>query len=210
MSETDLKAPATRFIAVVGGSGSGKSWLADRIRAAYGDSAGHLSLDDFYRDLGHLKPEQRAVVNFDDPAAIDWDSLRKVMLALESGSDAELPAYDFATHTRKPEGQPFPFRPVIVMEGLWLLHPEWLREKFTHSLFVDCPEELRLQRRIDRDVATRGRTEASVRKQFTNHVEPMHALFVQPQREWSGDVIDSPATEEAIKELLESWEIQRA
>ncbi|MDB6077186.1 MAG: uridine kinase [Akkermansiaceae bacterium] len=199
-----------RFIAVVGGSGSGKSWLADRIRAAYGAAAGHLSLDDFYRDLGHLTPEQRAVVNFDDPASIDWDALRAVMLALESGGAAGLPAYDFATHTRKPRGQPFPFRPVIVVEGLWLLHPEWLREKFTHSLFVDCPESLRLQRRIDRDVASRGRTEASVREQFAAHVEPMHALYVQPQREWSQDVIESPADEETITKLLESWEIGKA
>jgi uridine kinase len=194
-----------RFIAVVGGSGSGKSWLAARIRAAYGESAGHLSLDDFYRDLGHLTPEERAAVNFDDPAAIDWEALKEVMEALSRGEDAGLPSYDFATHTRRAEDQSFPFRPVVVMEGLWLLHPEWLREKFTHSLFVDCPEGLRLRRRIERDTISRGRTEASVREQFNAHVQPMHALYVEPQRDWAQHSIGSPASEEAIGKLLLDW-----
>ncbi len=89
-----------------------------------------------------------------------------------------------------------------MIEGLWLLHPEWLREKFSFSVFVDCPENERLQRRIERDVPTRGRTEQSVREQFSHHVKPMHDLFVEPQREWAMRCVDSPQTEMEHAELI--------
>jgi uridine kinase len=93
-------------------------------------------------------------------------------------------------------------RPVVVLEGLWLLHPEWLREKFALSVFVDCPEEIRLLRRMERDVIVRGRTEESVRKQFAEQVQPMHARFVEPQRERSMLCVSSPLLEEEQDELM--------
>jgi len=192
----------TRFLAVVGGSGSGKSWLAAEIRELLGDDAGHLSLDDFYRDLGHLPEEDREGVNFDDPAAIDWDSLRAVLECLERGEPARIPSYDFATHTRRPDSRTFGNTRLIMIEGLWLLHHGWLREKFALSVFVDCPEEERLRRRIERDVMARGRTEESVRQQFANHVQPMHAKFVEPQREWASRRVHSPMSDQEHAELI--------
>ena len=192
-----------RFIAVVGGSASGKSRLAADMRDWLGEEAGHISLDDFYQDLGHLTEEQRGLVNFDDPKAIDWDCLRLVMESLESGSLARLPVYDFTTHTRTSETKLLAGGPVILLEGLWLLHHDWLREKFDFSVFVDCPEEERLKRRIERDVKERGRTEESVRKQFAEHVQPMHAAFVEPQKEWAGRLVTSPMSEEELDSLLE-------
>ena len=192
----------SRFIAVVGGSGSGKSWLAAEIRERLGYEAGHLCLDDFYRDLGHLPEDERDGVNFDDPAAIDWEALCEVLECLERGQAARIPIYDFATHLRTPETRDFSHAPLIVLEGLWLLHHEWLREKFSLSVFVDCPEEERLRRRIERDVLERGRTEESVRRQFTDHVQPMHAKFVEPQREWASHAVSSPMPEDAHAELI--------
>ena len=192
----------TRLIAVVGGSGSGKTWLAAKLGEWLGEEAGHLCLDSFYRDLGHLPPEERCRANFDDPAAIDWDSLRVVLESLESGGPAQVPVYDFSNHVRKGGTRAMECRPIVVMEGLWLLHPEWLREKFSFSVFVDCPEDERLQRRIERDVLTRGRTEESVRAQFSSHVKPMHDLFVEPQREWAMRCVDSPQTEAEHDELI--------
>ncbi|MFK7851156.1 MAG: uridine kinase [Akkermansiaceae bacterium] len=185
-----------RFIAVVGGSGSGKTWLAAELAGWFGDEATHLCLDHFYRDLGHLPGSERERVNFDDPASIDWDALRMVLESLERGEVAQVPIYDFAEHVRKVETVELESRPFVVLEGLWLLYPEWLREKFDMSVFVECPKEVRLLRRVERDVSTRGRTEESVRKQFAEHVEPMHDRFVEPQRELAMMCVSSPLLEE--------------
>jgi uridine kinase len=130
-----------RLIAVVGGSGSGKSWLASWLGAELGGSAAHLCLDDFYQDLGHLPEHERDKVNFDDPAAIDWESLRAVIECLERGEPASLPMYDFTTHLRKPDTRDFGNPGLVVMEGLWL------REKISVSVFVECPED---ERQVER------------------------------------------------------------
>ncbi len=191
-----------RFIAVVGGSGSGKTWLAAELAGWFGDEAAHLCLDHFYRDLGHLPEPERERVNFDDPAAIDWDSLRIVVESFERGETAQVPVYDFAEHIRKEEMVELECRPFVVLEGLWLLHPEWLREKIDMSIFVDCPEDVRLQRRIERDVVMRGRTEESVRRQFAEHVQPMHSQFVEPQRLLAMRCVRSPLSKEEQEELL--------
>lgn len=193
-----------RLIAVVGGSGSGKTWLAADLAKRLGDDAVHLSLDHFYRDLGHLPVPDRERVNFDDPGAIDWDALRMVLESLERGEVARVPVYDFSEHVRKDETEGLASRPFIVLEGLWLLHPEWLREKIALSVFVDCPEEVRLQRRVERDVAARGRTEESVRRQFFDHVQPMHARFVEPQRGVAMRCVGSPIPEGELAGLLQA------
>jgi uridine kinase len=185
-----------RFIAVLGGSGSGKTWLAAELDEWFGEKATHLTLDHFYRDLGHLPKPERERVNFDDPAAIDWDALRMVLESLERGEVAQVPVYDFADHVRKDETVEVESRPYLVMDGLWLLHLEWLREKFAMTVFVDCPEDVRLLRRVERDMITRGRTEESVRKQFAEHVQPMHDRFVEPQRELAMLCVNSPLSED--------------
>lgn len=192
----------SRFIAVVGGSGSGKSYLAAEMEQWLGTHAAHLALDDFYRDLGHLPEGERDGVNFDDPAAIDWETLREVFECLERGESAHIPVYDFTTHTRMAETRHLAHAPLVVLEGLWLLHPEWLREKFALSVFVECPEEERLRRRIQRDVSMRGRTEESVRQQFANHVQPMHAMFVENQLEWATHRVHSPLSLEERTRLI--------
>lgn len=191
-----------RLIAVVGGSGSGKTWLAAELVGWLGDEAAHLCLDHFYRDLGHLPKPEREQVNFDDPASIDWEALRTVLNTLERGEMARVPVYDFADHVRKDETVELESRPLVVLEGLWLLHPEWLREKVAVSVFVDCPEEVRLLRRVERDVVTRERTEESVRRQFAEHVQPMHARFVEPQRDLAMRRVCSPLSKDEQDGLL--------
>ena len=191
-----------RFIAVTGGSGSGKSWLAAELREWLGNEAVHLSLDDFYHDLGHLPPAARAVVNFDDPAAIDWEALREVLERFESGAAARLPSYDFASHTRQPATRDVARARFIVLDGLWLLHHGWLRDKLALSVFVDCPEAERLRRRVERDTQTRGRSADSVRRQFAEHVQPMHELFVEPQRQWATHCVESPLSPSAQAALF--------
>lgn len=206
---TSQAAPAPfRLIGVVGGSGSGKSWLAASLREWLGQDAGHLSLDDFYQDLGHLPESERGLVNFDDPAAIDWEALRCVIESLERGEAAQVPIYDFVTHTRLPLARKLDFTPVLVLEGLWLLHPEWLRERYALSVFVDCPEDERLRRRIERDVRERGRSAESVNEQFVTHVKPMHDQFVEPQAKWAMRRVHSPLSAEEHDDLAAACQAQ--
>lgn len=202
MNPTEPSIHSSRLIAIVGGSGSGKSWLAVRLQAALGRDSCLLSLDDFYRDLGHLPPAERDGVNFDDPGAIDWDAVRAVMDRLVAGGPVRIPSYDFVTHTRSPvEREHLPVR-FVLMEGLWLLHHPWLRDRFDLSVFVECPDAERMRRRIERDVLARGRTEESVRQQYLNHVRPMHDRFVEPQRETAMHVVGSPLADAGFDELL--------
>ena len=185
-----MKAPL--HVAVVGGSGSGKTWLAESLTDALAPRAARISLDDFYRDLSALPPAQRDLVNFDDPAAIDWDSLRAVMDNMAAGGAVDLPVYDFATHTRQAVSRRFAPVPLVIWDGLWLLHPEWLRRRFATSIFVECSPELRFARRSERDLRERGRSLESVRRQFYEQVEPMHEQFVEPQKSTARRVLSSP------------------
>lgn len=194
----------TLQVAVVGASGSGKTWLARKIAAALAPDVVHLSLDSFYRDLSKLAPQERDRVNFDDPAAIDWECFRQVLDTLARRGTAQVPIYDFATHTRRSSWQAVPARGVIVWDGLWLLHEPWLRERFGMSVFVDCPPAERLARRIERDVLERGRRPESVRRQFEEQVEPMRKRFVEPQRGWATFCVSSPISEAGFAELLTS------
>ena len=172
---------ASRFIVIAGGSGSGKTELARRLQRTLGARAALLTLDHFYRDLGHLPAEHRELTNFDDPASIDWHAVNEVMTSLSAGMPAAIPQYDFTSHTRLLETDQLDPAPLVILEGLWpLTHPS-IRNSAAVSVFIDCPADLRLARRIARDTAQRGRSEESVRRQFIEHVEPMHEIHVQPQ-----------------------------
>ena len=189
-------------IAVVGGSGSGKTWLAEKLAAALAPRAARLSLDDFYRDRSPLPAAERAAVNFDDPAAIDWEKFRAVISAMLLGEKMALPVYDFATHTRQTAPRSFSPPPVVVWDGLWLLHHGWLREKFALSIFVDCGAAERFRRRSERDVRERGRSLESVRCQFFEHVQPMHERYVEPQRHHAQQIMTSPFAEAQFDVLV--------
>jgi uridine kinase len=173
------------LVAIVGGSGSGKSWLAERLERALGGQAARLSLDDFYLDRSHLSAERRARLNFDHPRAVDWAGLERVLHRLMKGKPARVPCYDFATHCRRSATRVLQPKPLILVEGLWLLRRPSLRRLFHLSLFLECPTRTRLARRLARDRRARGRTRASVQEQFWATVEPMHRQFVAPQARWA-------------------------
>jgi uridine kinase len=179
-------------VAVVGGSGSGKTWLAEKLAAALAPRAARLSLDDFYFDLSMLPVAERERVNFDDPAAIDWEKFRASIGAMRASENLELPVYDFATHTRKSLPRNFLPPSLVVWDGLWLLHHDWLCKIFALTIFVDCAADERFRRRSERDVRERGRSFESVRCQFFEHVQPMHEKFVEPQRQKAQQIVVSP------------------
>jgi uridine kinase len=190
----------SRFVAIVGGSGSGKSWVADRLADRLKGLAGRLSLDDFYRDLRGAPAEAVARVNFDHPEAIDWDLFHAVLDDLEAGRRSTRPQYDFATHSRTGSGAVCEPLPLVLVDGLWLLSDR-TTGRFARSVFLDCPPALRLKRRLERDQRERGRSEESVRRQFSIEVTPMHEAHVEPQKAAADITLVSPPAEDALEAL---------
>jgi uridine kinase len=191
-----------KLIALVGGSGAGKSWLSDRLRQELGDEATALSLDDFYRDRSQLKQSERARINFDHPEAIDWPLFESVLRDLRDGVTVLAARYSFVSHTRLTEWEQISPRPFIFVEGLWLLWPPQVRQLFDLRVFLDCAESLRWERRLARDLVERGRSEDSIREQFWNVVAPMHERFVEVQKAWADLVIEQPIAQTELDRLV--------
>lgn len=178
------------LLSLSGPSGSGKTEIAGIVARRLGVGIPVVPVDAYYRDISHLPPADRAAVNFDDPDAIDLELFLRHLHALASGSPIELPTYDFNTHTRGP----YPTRVVpgryVVIEGLFALTWPEARAFYDLSVYIDAADELCLQRRIARDVRTRGRSEESVRAQWEATVAPMAAMWVRPMKEHADLVID--------------------
>jgi uridine kinase len=192
---------SSQLVAVVGGSGAGKSWFVGRLCELLGEKAGHLRLDDFYLDRSHLDPQRRARLNFDIPHAIDWGWAERVLRDCRSGCPTELPRYDFATHCRLDERVAWSPQPLVFVDGLWLLRRPELRELFALKIFLDTPAALRRRRRLARDVMERGRTARHVARCFRATVAPMHERYVEPQKRWADLVLAQPFQEEQLLEL---------
>jgi uridine kinase len=189
------------LVAIVGGSGSGKTWLAERLMAALGPNAGRLSLDDFYKDHSHLSMARRERLNFDHPRAIDWPSVRFALYELAQGRTARTPCYDFETHCRLPRLRICRPMPVILMDGLWLIQRRSIRTLFDFSIFLDCSARIRLARRLERDLRARGRSATSVRRQFQQTVQPMHAYYVAPQSRFADVLLRGQCTRQQVRQL---------
>lgn len=195
------RAPRVVLVAIAGGSGSGKTWLAQALRRHLGRRAALLSLDDFYRDLGHVAPARRARRNFDRPAAIDWPALAAVLDEIASGGRPPVPRYDFARHTRHGRPRRWAPRPVVLVEGLWPWVRPALRERFDLRIYRDTATPVRRERRLERDTRERGRTATSVRRQWRQQVEPMFQRHVAPQREQAHVVVGGELEEAALADL---------
>ena|SRR5437899_249848 len=189
------------LVAIVGGSGSGKTWLAERLKKSLGTKALLISQDNFYRDRSHLSLQQRTRINFDNPAAIDWPLFHKVLRAVLNRRATLCPIYDFTTHCRPNSWRLIRPRRVILVDGLWLLRSPALRRLFDIRIFLECCQKTRLERRLARDLRTRGRTRESILDQFRRTVEPMHARFVEKQRKWATVVLEEDFAEKEVKTL---------
>ncbi|HWW03057.1 MAG TPA: hypothetical protein VNZ64_25375 [Candidatus Acidoferrum sp.] len=208
MKTLNLQPPThRRLIAIVGGSGSGKTWLAGHLSQKLDGLAARLSLDDFYLDHSDQPPVMREEINFDHPGAIDWSRVLQVLRDCRAGQAVEVPRYNFATHTRRPRGETVIPAPLVLVDGLWLLWRRVLRDLFDLKVFLDCPMQLRLERRLARDEGERGRTPGSVRAQFWKTIAPMHRRFVEPQSRWADLVITQPPSEMELSRLI--WRLQQ-
>jgi uridine kinase len=172
-------------IAIAGPSGSGKSLFAQTLCEEVRRDAPDLGLallreDAYYRDQRHLPLAERALVNYDHPDAIEQELLLAQLQALRDGEAIEMPLYDYAQHTRRADTQRVEPAPVIVVEGILLFTHISLREFFDIRFFMDTPLDICLLRRIERDVAERGRTLASVLEQYQRTVRPMYEAHIAP------------------------------
>ncbi|PRP91004.1 Uridine kinase [Enhygromyxa salina] len=171
------------MIGIAGGSGSGKSTVADALASALPvDSVATLRHDSYYRDRPDLSLEQRNRVNYDHPEALETDLLVEHLQHLKAGNPVEVPVYDFKTHRRLATTLRLDPAPVIIVEGILVFVDEHLRREIEIKIFVDTEPDIRAIRRIRRDMRTRGRDFEAVRKQYYETVRPMHVQFVEPSK----------------------------
>ena len=182
------------IIAVAGGTGSGKSYLARNLANTYPrKEILIIEQDSYYKDISHLKYEDRCKKNFDHPDAIDSILIENHLKKLLSGKTICSPRYNFFKHLREKKGKKIKQRPIIIMEGILLLHYIRLHKFYALKVFVETPEQIRISRRMERDIQFRGRSKDSIERQYYSTVKPMHEKFVQPSKYYSDIVIDGTA-----------------
>lgn len=196
------------ILGVSGGSGSGKTYFAQKLLEILPENSCSLVYqDNFYIDQSARFDYDGGSVNFDHPESIDFPLLAKKLKVLKEGEDCEIPLYDFATHSRLKDTEKIACTPIILVDGILILHDEKVRENLDKMVFFDTPKELRFSRRLRRDVEERGRTPEGVKNQFDNQVEPMHQKFVAPSREFAdwvcADPIDFGTVLMEVKKYLE-------
>jgi uridine kinase len=177
-------------IGIAGGSGSGKTTVAQEILNRVGpDRIAFLQHDSYYRDLSGLPPAQRAEVNFDHPNSLETELLIAHIEQLKRGEAVEVPIYDFSRHSRTDQTFTVQPRRVIIVEGILIFAEANLRALFDVKLFVDTDADLRFIRRLERDLVERGRTTDSVVHQYLKTVRPMHLDFVEPSKRYADVII---------------------
>lgn len=198
MRETDFIKPSNQnspfILGVAGGSGSGKTYfskaLVDKLNASAGGAVCEIVYqDNFYIDQSHRFDHDGGSVNFDHPDSIDFNLLADCLQKIKSGTPTEIPTYDFATHKRRTQTELVKPVKIIIVDGILIFHSQVVRKLFDDLIFFETPEELRYQRRLDRDVKERGRTAEGVYQQFHKQVKPMHDLFVEPSKEHARTIV---------------------
>ena len=188
---------------ICGGTGAGKTTLTRCLLERLDErDVSVLTFDAYYRDLSHLPFDERRRGNFDHPDSLDSELFLQHLDALRQGIDVDVPIYDFSTHSLTGRFQRVEAAPLLLVEGILLLAFEDAAARLDYSIFMDVPEEVRLQRRIYRDVTERGRPEDHVRRQFAATVAPMHDAFVQPSRHRADRIVAGAGADELADELM--------
>jgi uridine kinase len=190
-------------VGIAGGTGSGKTTVAHKLAAAMPDGrCVSIEHDAYYRDQSHLTPDERATINYDHPAALESALLAEHLRLLRAGEPVDVPIYDFATHTRRADKRRVTPAPVIIVEGILVFADAALREQMDIKIFVDTDPDIRLMRRIRRDLELRGRTFSSVRDQYYATVRPMHIEYVEPTKRWADLIVPEGGDNKVALDVL--------
>ncbi|HCT62879.1 MAG TPA: uridine kinase [Erysipelotrichaceae bacterium] len=192
------------IIGVAGGSASGKTSLAKRLKREFEETNSVVIIrqDDYYKDQAEMTMEERLKVNYDHPFAFDNDLLAKHLGELRNGQTVDMPTYDFIEYTRSAVVEKLEPHDVIVVEGLFVLEDEAIRKNLDIKLFVDTPADVRFIRRLNRDVRDRGRSLDSVITQYMNTVRLMHEQFIEPSKRYADVIVPEGGKNEVAVDLL--------
>lgn len=189
-------------IGIAGGSGSGKTTLMKNIVAQYGEDITVLSHDNYYKRHDDLTYEERCLLNYDEPAALETDLMARQLDQLRSGQAIDCPVYDFTVHNRSQETVHIEPRKVIIVEGILIFENQALRDLMDIRIFVDADADVRLCRRVKRDVNKRGRSLESVLTQYQETVKPMHEKYVEPSKRYAHILVPEGGKNAVALELI--------
>ncbi|PTX60244.1 uridine kinase [Melghirimyces profundicolus] len=190
------------IIGVAGGSGSGKTTVARNICERFSDSVALIEQDAYYKDQSHLPMGERIKTNYDHPLAFDTDLLLDHLDKLLKREPIQKPVYDYSQHTRAPKSVTVEPKDVIILEGILILEDERLRDRMDIKVFVDTDADVRILRRLERDMKNRGRTLDSVIQQYLTVVRPMHLQFIEPSKRYADLIIPEGGYNQVAVNLL--------
>ncbi|USZ72032.1 uridine kinase [Natronosalvus halobius] len=193
-------------VGIAGGTGAGKTSVARDVAEAVGEAVTRIPVDNYYEDLSHLEYEERTEVNYDHPSAFEWELLREHLDTLSMGQPIEMPQYDFERHNRMDETVTVEPTDVIVVEGIFALYDDVILEMLDLCVYVMTDADVRILRRIQRDVIDRGRDLEGVIDQYLETVKPMHERFVAPTKKHADVIIPEGVNRMAIDLLTEKIE----
>ena len=193
----------TFLIGIAGGTGSGKTSIANAIAADFGPSGVVvIQQDSYYKDLSKLSMKKRSGINFDHPDAVDFDLMKDQLTDLINGQSVHIPEYDYATHMRTNNTRVLEKHNIIILEGILILFDPDIRNLMDIKIYVETADDVRIIRRIKRDVQKRGRTLASVIKQYYASVRPMHIQFVETTKKYADIIIPEGSHNKVAIDLL--------
>jgi len=197
-------------IGIAGGTGAGKTTVSREVADAVGEAVTRIPLDNYYEDLSHLAYDERADVNYDHPSAFEWDLLREHLDLLSMGQPIDMPQYDFEIHNRKAETVRIEPTDIIVLEGILSLYDEAIIDMLDLRVYVMTDADVRILRRIQRDVIDRGRDLEGVIGQYLETVKPMHEQFVAPTKKHADIIIPEGVNRMAVDLLTDKIEAELA
>ena len=195
-------------IGIAGGTGSGKTTLMENLVKHFGDAVTVMSHDNYYKRHDEMSLEERSKINYDEPAAFDTSLMAYHLECLRRGEAVECPVYDYTVHNRSNKTIHLEPKPVIIVEGILIFENEELRNRMDIRIFVDTDADIRICRRIKRDVTKRGRTMESVIAQYQQTVKPMHEKYVEPSKKYAHIVVPEGGRNAVALEMIEG-RIQR-
>lgn len=185
-------------IGIAGGSGSGKSTFAKRLKDCFGDDIALVSCDNYYKAHDDMAFEERKRLNYDSPLAFEFDLMIEQIKALKSGVDVVCPIYDFSQHTRSKDTVEIKARPIVIIDGILIFSEEKLRKLMDLKIYVDTDADERILRRARRDICERGRDFDNVIEQYLETVKPMHNKYVEPTKTYADIIINGGLNKNAF------------